>query len=451
MQAEVAGRRYELLHPIAAGGMGEVFLGRARGEHGFEKAVAVKRIKPELARDAQFVVRFVAEAKLAVSLSHANVVQVFDLGRAGDDLLLVMEHVQGADLGQLLGRLRARGERMPAAIAVYVACEALEGLAYAHDRTPGVIHCDVSPSNLLVSFAGEVKLTDFGVAQALGAARAGGRVMGKARYMAPEQSAGQPFDARADLYALGIVLREMLEPELPAPLLDVITRATAEKAAARPASARALLAELTRLARDLDPITAPDVGAWARRLLETPESPARRPRTETQSRPPLTFIARDTVDGVTRLDALPPPRRRLWPFAIAALALAMAPLAWFALNPAPKAPLSETVTIPINPNPKPDPVPTPLAAPAPVPAPRRAPTKPPAAAPQPGYLNLYAEPWAHVSIDGTRAGTTPLARFPVSAGSHRVRFENPHAKPVERVVHVEAGQTQLLDVDLESP
>src|SRR6266542_1002854 len=164
-------QRYDLVQQLAVGGMGEVFLGRVHGEHGFHKNVAVKRIRPELASSPEFVGRFVAEAKLAVQLSHANVVQVFDLGRAGDDLLLVMEYVHGADLGQLLEAQRARRERTPVAFAIYVAMEALMGLACAHESGGGagggVIHCDLSPSNLLLSYAGEVKLAAFGVAQAL--------------------------------------------------------------------------------------------------------------------------------------------------------------------------------------------------------------------------------------------------------------------------------------------
>ncbi len=123
--SESAGQRYDLLEPIAAGGMGEVFVGSVRGEHGFQKPVAIKRILRELAHDPDFVLRFVAEAKLAVSLSHANVVQVFDLGRTGDELLLVMEYVRGTDLAHLIAQLAHKGERTPVAIGVYAAVEAL--------------------------------------------------------------------------------------------------------------------------------------------------------------------------------------------------------------------------------------------------------------------------------------------------------------------------------------
>ena len=167
-------QRYDLVERIAAGGMGEVFRARATGPHGFEKTLAVKRILPELSSDPEFVDRFVRESKLAVSLSHANIVQVFDLGRAGEDLYLVMEYVHGTDLARLLLAARTAGRSLPLALGIHVAGEAAKGLAYAHGRYDlegpgrlGVIHCDISPSNLLLSYAGEVKLTDFGVAHYL--------------------------------------------------------------------------------------------------------------------------------------------------------------------------------------------------------------------------------------------------------------------------------------------
>ena len=165
-------QRYELVSLVATGGMGEVFRARAAGEHGFQKWVAVKRILPHRAQDLDFVVRFVAEAKLAVSLSHRNIVQVFDLGRSGDDLFLVMEYVEGADFRALLTLLERAGRELPAGIAAYIASEVLQGLAYAHERTDasgdasGIVHCDISPSNLLLSYAGEVKIADFEIGRA---------------------------------------------------------------------------------------------------------------------------------------------------------------------------------------------------------------------------------------------------------------------------------------------
>lgn len=352
------GQRYDLLEPIAAGGMGEVFVGRVRGEHGFQKPVAIKRILPELARNPEFVVRFVAEAKLAVSLSHANVVQVFDLGRAGDDLLLVMEYVQGTDLGQLLQRIAERRERVPVPIAVYLATEALKGLVYAHERREldgrvGVIHCDLSPSNLLVSWAGEVKIGDFGVAQAVDVARKkrdGGGVMGKVRYMAPEQLLGEPLDPRTDLYSLAVVLHETLtlrrpfdagdldgtaaavvagaplpvssfRDDVPEALDKLIARTMSRAPGRRPASARELLGELTRIAQKLEAVTPPEVGGWARAALEqSTESPRRRTASMPAAKATATFVVKQNVDGITVLER-EPPRPRTHPSLLAGLAL----------------------------------------------------------------------------------------------------------------------------------
>ena len=184
--------RYDVLDRIAVGGMAEVFLAKAYGAHGFEKTLAIKRILPELARDPEFEERFIAEAKVAVRLSHTNVVQVFDFGRFAGSLFIAMEYVDGLDLAALLRRLRDRGMKMPVAAAFQIAIELSRGLDFAH--THGVVHRDVSPSNILLSKAGEVKIADFGIAVAAqpGKTVAAGRrkVMGKWRYMSPEQARG---------------------------------------------------------------------------------------------------------------------------------------------------------------------------------------------------------------------------------------------------------------------
>jgi serine/threonine protein kinase len=156
--------RYDVLDRIAVGGMAEAFLAKAYGAHGFEKTLAIKRILPELASDPEFEDRFIAEAKVAVKLSHNNVVQVFDFGRFSGSLFIAMEYVDGLDLAALLRRLRDRGMKMPVAAAFQIAIELARGLDFAH--THGVVHRDVSPSNILLSRAGEVKIADFGIAVA---------------------------------------------------------------------------------------------------------------------------------------------------------------------------------------------------------------------------------------------------------------------------------------------
>jgi eukaryotic-like serine/threonine-protein kinase len=202
-------KRYELVERIAVGGMAEVFRAKSYGPHGFEKVLAIKRILPGLAADPKFERRFITEAKLAVSLTHANIVQVLDFSRFGQSLYIVMEYVDGGDLAHVLDALRERGGHLPLAAAIHVSSELLKGLDFAHRR--GVVHRDVSPSNILLSRAGEVKIADFGIAQGLGFEMSRSmRIMGKWRYMSPEQAAGQEMDARSDVFSAGVVVYETL-------------------------------------------------------------------------------------------------------------------------------------------------------------------------------------------------------------------------------------------------
>ncbi|HUQ07644.1 MAG TPA: serine/threonine-protein kinase [Kofleriaceae bacterium] len=208
--------RYDVLDRIAVGGMAEVFLAKAYGAHGFEKTLAIKRILPELARDPEFEERFIAEAKVAVRLSHTNVVQVFDFGRFAGSLFIAMEYVDGLDLAALLRRFKERHERVPLPAAFQIAIELARGLDFAH--THGVVHRDVSPSNILLSKAGEVKIADFGIAVAAAPGRAttgGGRrkVMGKWRYMSPEQARGEQLDTRSDMFSAASVMYELFTGE----------------------------------------------------------------------------------------------------------------------------------------------------------------------------------------------------------------------------------------------
>jgi serine/threonine protein kinase len=203
--------RYELVERIAVGGMAEVFRAKAFGPHGFEKILAIKRILPDLAMDPEFEQRFIAEAKLAVALTHANIVQVIDFGRFGGTLFLAMEFVDGPDLAALLKAYVERGRDLPVGPALHIAMELAKGLDFAHRR--GVVHRDVSPSNILISREGEVKIADFGIAQAAaesGAARSESRrIMGKWRYMSPEQARGERLGPKSDLFSAGSVLWEL--------------------------------------------------------------------------------------------------------------------------------------------------------------------------------------------------------------------------------------------------
>lgn len=218
--------RYTLLEKIGQGGMAEVFRAKSYGVEGFEKVLVIKRILPQLAREPKFVDLFVREAKLSVRLSHANVVQVFDLGRVNNALFIAMEYVQGLDLATLLAWNRRRGAPVAVSVAGYVAAEVAKGLDHAHRRRDeqmrplGIVHRDVSPQNVLLSYEGEVKVTDFGIAKARDIVggdedegpRADGRISirGKYAYLAPEQASGGATDARCDIFSLGVVMYEML-------------------------------------------------------------------------------------------------------------------------------------------------------------------------------------------------------------------------------------------------
>src|SRR5262245_17620824 len=185
--------RYEVLSTLGRGGMAEVFLARSRGPGGVEKLVCVKRVLPALIQDPRIARRFVDEARAALSLRHANIVPVFELGRHGQELFLVMEWVDGCDLGRLL----AAAQPLQPVVAAHVASEVAKALAYAH--AAGLIHRDVTPRNVLLSRAGEVRLADFGISRALGAT---GTTAGTPRYMAPEQARGESPTPRDDLYSL---------------------------------------------------------------------------------------------------------------------------------------------------------------------------------------------------------------------------------------------------------
>jgi len=200
-------QRYELVRPIAAGGMAEVYLARAYGPHGFRKDVALKRILPRLAQRDEFEARFIAEAKLAVELTHSNIVQVLDFGRDNASLFIAMEYVRGADLATLLQRAIERHVPVPLGAAMHIAIELCNGIEFAHKS--GVLHRDISHSNILLSKAGEVKIADFGIAKVIGVGENTGRIVGKWRYMSPEQARGLELDVRSDLFSTGAVLYEL--------------------------------------------------------------------------------------------------------------------------------------------------------------------------------------------------------------------------------------------------
>jgi eukaryotic-like serine/threonine-protein kinase len=210
--------RFQIIGRLATGGMAEVYLALSGELPGFRTLLVVKRILPHLAQNRQFIRMFLDEARLAALLDHPNVVRIIEVGHDGEEYFLAMELVQGKPLSAVL-RKAAREKRPPTpALAAYIMAQAASGLGYAHALTDGegrplgVVHRDVSPQNVLLSFEGAVKLIDFGVARAFGrvAHTSPGGLKGKIEYMSPEQASAEDVDHRADVFALGIVLWEVL-------------------------------------------------------------------------------------------------------------------------------------------------------------------------------------------------------------------------------------------------
>jgi len=291
--------KYELLERIGEGGMAEVYRARLPGAAGFEKILVIKRILPHLAESPRFVRMFVNEAKIAAQIQHQNVVQVFELGESEEgELYIAMEHVHGLDLRALLELSAERVLRIPVWFSVHAMVQVLAGLAHAHELVSpdgqllAVIHRDVTPSNVFVSYLGEVKLADFGVAKAVGpepdAAETthSGQLKGKISYAPPEQIHGEPLDGRADLFSAGVVLWEMLtqqrlfggkadyetmlaiceaprmppslyNPLVPPELDAIVLKALDASRENRPASARDMHAQLVRVLSHLRPRLLP--------------------------------------------------------------------------------------------------------------------------------------------------------------------------------------------------
>ena len=211
-------QRYRIIEKIDAGGMAEIYKGEAVSLEGFSRTVAIKRILPSMCSDKKFVAMFLDEAKLSMQLQHANIVQIFDIGKADDTYFVVMELIEGVNLRRMMQRAIDRGIQVPVPLACYLTAEIAKALAYAHERKDsdgqplGTVHRDVSPPNVLISRQGEVKLTDFGLAKAAthSTKTDAGVIKGKFSYLSPEVVDGKPADPRADVYSAGIIAWELL-------------------------------------------------------------------------------------------------------------------------------------------------------------------------------------------------------------------------------------------------
>ncbi len=210
--------KYTLIDRIAVGGMAEIFLARQAGLEGFEKTIVIKRIRPHLSNQKAFVKMFLNEAKLAAQLNHPNIVQIYDLGKIADTYFIAMEYIFGRDMRRIIPKADAMGIPFPMVYALKIASSVCEGLFYAHQKMDlygnplNIVHRDVTPENIFVSFDGTVKILDFGIAKAanqIEQTRAG-EIKGKLSYMSPEQCMGKPLDHRSDIFSLGVVLYEWI-------------------------------------------------------------------------------------------------------------------------------------------------------------------------------------------------------------------------------------------------
>ena len=457
--------RYRIVRPLGEGGMGRVLLAEVAGAGGFNRRVVLKLVRDEL--DEALKQALLDEARVTATLVHRNIVPVLDLHETGAQRLVVLEHIDGMDVRQLLKRTPL----LDWPLAAFIGGEVAAALDYAHRRQ--IIHRDVSPANILVSWEGEVKLSDFGVAKVVGGPGRGigptQGLKGKLGYMAPEQMKAQAIDARADVYALGVVLYEMLTgknpmrngPVVPPPLPSTV-----------PGELAAIVMRAVERNRDDRFSSAADVREAILHVAGQPADPARQladflGELKNQEAPALDSALLDAVLGgkpATRVAAKKPSAPRRWPllaaiaFAVALLlvsgVLAARKLRVHAIAPPPR-PLARVLPAPLplpsEPPPPPEPVPVetisePIAI-APTAIHRR-----PKPKPKPrGTLSVNAIPWAKLFVDGRAAGHTPRLKLPLEAGKHQLKLTTQAGDSRTRTVEIAPGKDTTLTVVFSEP
>ena len=509
--------RYALVDRIGQGGMAEIWRAKATGPSGFEKTVAIKRVLPHLLEQDKFIEMFISEAKLAATLHHPNIVEVFDFGRTDEgDYYIAMEFVAGAALNSIMKALRAKKiTRLPPELALYIVAEAAKGLHHAHNQVDdmgnpfAIVHRDISPHNLLVSFSGHVKVVDFGIAKVVGAlgSTETGMVKGKLNYMSPEQACSRPMDHRSDVFSLGLVLYELLTgdtlfdgetvPEIAMKILkydgppqEVLNRLTRPVATilgsvlqadpdVRYQSAAAL-EEAIGDVLGLSGIKAAqkNLGQLVAKLIPKKDTSSSVPvlvRPTGENDPTMAknlSVSSQRIErgGTLLSSAAVPKTRRGWviPTAITGALMLVAAIAVI------KVATQKNAEVAVTPTPHPvesiQPTQTPrvvaLASPAPTrrqtPVRRRTPrptarSATPVATQAPpigrmGKLTVTARPWVEVWVDGKRIKReTPLSKYPLKPGKHTVRFKNAVLKfDATRNIVVRPGKTTSIHVDAAS-
>jgi serine/threonine protein kinase len=458
--------KYQIVKRLAKGGMAEIFLARALGVPGFQRMVVVKRILPMLASNPVFVDMFVNEARIASTLQHSNLVQIYDVGVMDGNYFIAMEYLHGQDLRSLQRILVEKHQPLPLEHAIQIVVGICAGLHYAHEKVGfdgqplSIVHRDVSPQNVIVTFDGGVKLLDFGVAKAASNANetVNGVVKGKIPYMSPEQCRGRPLDRRSDVYSVGIILYELTlgrrlyyggtefemlkriveRPVTPPRTIDreyderlerIVIRALAKDPNRRFQTARAMQLELEKLARErghylstislqkfMLEVFGPRPEAWrdAPPLLEIREPSIRiviEPTPVLRSRVlsrlwlmgPILFICLLTIAAVSWGRSVR--ARKALESARAGVASNSATMPTFMELPASSGVMSPPLPFPV------------VAEISPRSSPRAAPLGD-------GKLVLASRPWCEVTIDGGPRGPTPLT-VRLGAGRHSVRVTNP--------------------------
>lgn len=471
--------RYQLIGQLATGGMAEIHLARLAGEAGFEKTVVVKRLLPELVASPAYVAMFLDEGKLVSRLDHPNICEVHELGRDGTEYFLAMPYLDGIPVTELIARPRDPDRLAELRIATAVIAQACAGLHHAHelrdaDGAPaGLVHRDISPSNLFVTSAGVVKVLDFGVAKVRGQTETeAGTIKGKTQYMAPEQLLGEPLDRRCDVFALGIVLFELathqrlfkrasdyltaravleeaipradvIDPAIPANVADVIAKALARNQADRYADAAALA---TALAEAMAPhgglALAPQIAAVVTSTDELSAQRTRQAKVLAVARSSLTATPtrdlrgpRDPLDGTT---LVAPRRRSRGPLLLGAVVIAGA--ATTAIVLATRGPAAATT---------PDAAPIAAISPPPVDAPvdvavdateTIVQVQLPPPTPKPGTFSIDSKPFAQIYLDGKYVDVTPILKRSIASGRHRLRAVLNDGRAKELTLEVPPGR-----------
>jgi serine/threonine-protein kinase len=481
--------RYELIGQLATGGMAEIHLARLAGEGGFEKIVVVKRLLPELVASPAYVSMFLDEGKLVSRLDHPNICEVHELGRDGAEYYLAMPYLDGIAVHELIARPRDPDRTAQLRVAAGVVVQACAGLHHAHelrdaDGAPaGLVHRDVSPSNLFVTSAGIVKVLDFGIAKVRGATETEvGTIKGKQQYMAPEQLLGESLDRRCDVFALGIVLFELathsrlfkrasdyltaravleepipradaVDPAVPAALADVIEKALSRDREKRFATA----AELgTAIAKACGVGTASEIAAAVTSTDELSAMRTRQARVIEQARVELPSVTNIDVPTVAYRGAASPPTlvdprpvRRRDPVALAIIFGGMALVAVL-LVVTRDCSTAKSVDAPVA-------VTAPDAADRAVASPIDAAAEaeiaidagdlemPPVdvsrpAVKQPGMFSIDSTPWATIYVDGNSLGITPIVKRSLPAGRHKLRAVLKDGRSKELTIDIPAGK-----------